>query len=78
MKGADDVTFRRTATCPACSKELEVSRLVFLPDFECRHCGVGLKVSLTERIRCLFYKLSCSLIKHLQSGEQDISKLSSS
>jgi hypothetical protein len=40
------VTFRRTVPCPACSKTLEMSRLVFLPDFVCRHCGVVLKVSL--------------------------------
>jgi hypothetical protein len=40
------VTFRRTVPCPACSKALEVSRLVFLPNFACRHCGVVLKVSL--------------------------------
>ena len=40
------MTFRRTVPCPACSKTLEVSRLVFLHDFACRHCGVALKVSL--------------------------------
>jgi hypothetical protein len=40
------VTLRRTVPCPACSKTLEMSRLVFLPDFACRHCGVVLKVSL--------------------------------
>ena len=46
VKGADPVTFRRTLPCPACSKSLELSRLVFLPNFTCRHCGVALKVSL--------------------------------
>ena len=40
------MTFRRTVPCPACSKALEVSRLVFLPNFACRHCRVALKVSL--------------------------------
>src|ERR1700690_132428 len=37
---------RRTMTCPACSELLEVSRLVFRPNFACPHCGVALKVSL--------------------------------
>jgi hypothetical protein len=41
------VTFRRTMSCPACSKALEVSRFVFLRNFACRHCGVALKVSLS-------------------------------
>jgi hypothetical protein len=40
------MNFRRTVPCPACSKALEVSRLVFLLDFACCHCGVALKVSL--------------------------------
>jgi hypothetical protein len=53
------VTFRRTVPCPACSKALEVSRLVFLPSFACRHCGVALKVSLPY-LRSLV-ALSCLL-----------------
>src|SRR5258708_3048612 len=40
------MTFHRTVPCPACSKALEVSRLVFRPDFACVYCGVQLKVSL--------------------------------
>jgi len=35
----------RTVPCPACSSPVGVSRLVFLPDFRCQHCGAALKIS---------------------------------
>jgi hypothetical protein len=46
VKGVQGVNFYRVSPCPACSKAVVVSRLIFLPNFACPHCGAAIKFSL--------------------------------